>query len=247
MKTIKLFSYNIHKGFTAGKRNFVLKKIKDAISNLDLDVACLQEVIGHHDRHATLNPDWKNSSQFEYLASAAFSHYAYGKNAIYPTGNHGNAILSRHPISFSENEDVSFSRIERRGLLHTVLDLPEGQKLHVFCVHLGLFENDRRTQFERLAQRISNQVPPDAPLIIAGDFNDWRENASEILERSLGVKEASFSLKKRHALTFPAFFPLFALDRIYYRNMKCVSAHTLANDSWPKLSDHLPLQGIFEI
>ena len=120
MKTIRLLTFNIHKGFTAGKRNFVLKPLKRSLEKMDLDFACLQEVVGHHVQHENLNPDWNNSSQFEYLAHGQFPHYVYGKNAIYRAGNHGNAILSRHPISAWENEDVSLTKIERRGLLHAI-------------------------------------------------------------------------------------------------------------------------------
>ena len=102
------------------------------------------------------------------------------------------------------------------------------------------------TQVDRLARRIAKEVHPDAPMIIAGDFNDWCENLSLILSRDLGFKEAYYESKKRHALTFPSFFPLFPLDRIYYKNMKCLSARPLLNDEWAKLSDHLPLLGEFE-
>jgi len=50
--------------------------------------------------------------------------YAYGRNAVYDYGDHGNAILSRFPIRSSENEDVSFHRRESRGLLHCEIELP---------------------------------------------------------------------------------------------------------------------------
>ena len=210
MKTIRLLTFNIHKGFTAGKRNFVLKPLKRSLEKMDLDFACLQEVVGHHVQHENLNPDWNNSSQFEYLAHGQFPHYVYGKNAIYRAGNHGNAILSRHPISAWENEDVSLTKIERRGLLHAIIPAEDRpHPLHLFCLHLGLFEKDRVTQVDRLARRIAKEVHPDAPMIIAGDFNDWCENLSLILSRDLGLKEAYYESKKRHALTFPSFFPLF--------------------------------------
>ncbi len=246
--TIRLLTYNMHKGFTLGAQKFVLSKMKNSIKNLDLDFVCLQEVVGSHLKHQRLNPEWSNTAQFEYLAHEMFPHYAYGKNAIYRQGDHGNAILSRHPIQSFHNEDVSLTKIERRGLLHAIVPLPEKpHPLHLFCIHLGLFENDRLTQVDRLARRIGREVHPEAPMIIAGDFNDWRENLSRVLQADLGLKEAFFDEKKQHALTFPSFFPLFPLDRIYYRNMRCLASQTLTQGEWSKLSDHLPLEGVFEI
>ena len=251
MTTIRLLTYNIHKGFTIGPQRYVLNQIKHSIKSLtDIDFVCLQEVVGEHLHHVQhLSPHWTTSTaQFEYLAHELFPYFAYGKNAIYPEGNHGNAILSRLPILSFENEDVSLTKIERRGLLHAIIPIPNHEHpLHLFCIHLGLFEKDRRTQVDRLAQRIGRSVPAQAPMIIAGDFNDWRENLSLILATDLGLKEAYFEEKKKHAKTFPSFFPLFSLDRIYYRNMRCLSAEPLFQGDWTKLSDHLPLQGIFEL
>ena len=42
----------------------------------------------------------------------------YGKNAMYPHGHHGNAILSRLPIRQFANHDISDHALEKRGLLH---------------------------------------------------------------------------------------------------------------------------------
>ena len=64
---------------------------------------------------------------------------------------------------------------EPRGLLHCVLTLPDGlPALHVMCVHLGLRESHRRHQLARLCETVQQEVPADAPLVVAGDFNDWR-------------------------------------------------------------------------
>ena len=45
---------------------------------------------------------------------------AYGMNAVYPHGHHGNAILSRWTIDQFTNHDVSDHALEKRGLLHAV-------------------------------------------------------------------------------------------------------------------------------
>ena len=243
----KLLTYNIHKGFSTGNRTFVLKQIKESIRQVHADLVCIQEAVGDHRRFSESVKDWPSLSQFEYLAEDTWSHVAYGKNKVHAHGHHGNAILSKHPISFWENEDISFGTLERRGMLHTIIEHPHGKTpLHVFSVHLGLFENDRTKQLMSLSRRIKKLIPPEDALVIAGDFNDWKQTASAILTNEIGTKEAFFDLKGHPAYTFPSWFPVLSLDRIYYRNLRCNHASVLKGGIWSKLSDHLPLLGEFE-
>jgi endonuclease/exonuclease/phosphatase family metal-dependent hydrolase len=160
---------------------------------------------------------------------------------VHPRGNHhGNALLSRYPISSSRNHDVSTRGREPRGLLHCVIDLPRRPALHAICVHLGLREWQRQRQLRLLCELIDERVPDDAPLLVAGDFNDWRKRADRILASEVGLLSAFASHRKPPA-TFPARRPLLALDRIYAREMQVRSACVLAARPWPHLSDHLPL------
>ena len=248
MSIFKLLTYNIHKGFAAGNIQFVLENIKESIKSVHADVVCLQEVLGHHTTHSVKVKNWPTTSQFEFLAGETWPHFAYGKNAVYDKGHHGNAVLSKFPIRSWTNEDVSYSKMERRGLLHTVIERKRAKyPVHIFCVHLGLFEKDRYSQILRLAKKIKDTVPSKAPLIIAGDFNDWRENASDLLIEKLKVSEVFLKKTGSHAATFPALFPLFALDRVYYKNMKCISVEVLKSARWRRLSDHLPISVEFKI
>jgi len=243
----RILSYNIHKGFTVGNVKFILQKIKQSIDVVHADVVCLQEVVGDNVRKKSRIKDWPVTSQFEFLADQTWSHYAYGKNAVYTEGHHGNAVLSRFPIESWKNDDISLTPFENRGLLHTILNNPEQKKpIHIFCVHLSLLERDRQRQLKMLSEKIREEVPDGEPLIVAGDFNDWRQNASLILFKSLGMKEASLDLKGRHAMTFPSKLPFFALDRIYYRNLKCIGVDVFKKGIWSQLSDHLPTIADFE-
>lgn len=245
---MRILSYNIHKGFTVGNLKFILEKIKQSIQVVHADVVCLQEVVGDHSRNSSKIKNWPVTSQFEFLADQAWSHFAYGKNAVYTEGHHGNAVLSKFPIAQWTNQDISLTPFENRGLLHTILSGPNQEKpVHVFCVHLSLLEKDRQRQMAMLSEKITKDVPADQPIIVAGDFNDWRQNASHILFKSLGMKEASLELRGRHSLTFPSRLPFFALDRIYYRNIKCVQVEVYKKGIWSQLSDHLPTVAEFEI
>jgi endonuclease/exonuclease/phosphatase family metal-dependent hydrolase len=234
---LRVISYNIHKGSSPANLGSALPEMRAAISSLGADLVLLQEVMGSgRARGESEDP------QFEFLAESIWPHFAYGKNAVYTGGHHGNAILSKHPIVYWENEDVSKSRMERRGLLHAAIKAPGfSLPLHAICLHLSLFESTRQAQLEDLARRVRKVVPEGAPLVIGGDFNDWREKASAFLEKELGCREAHFGLKGEHARTFPGWLPLLRLDRIYLRGLRCLAAQAPAGKPWSELSDHLPL------
>ena len=95
---IKVLTYNIHKGFDRYNRDFVLHKMRDQLRDAEVDVVLLQEIQGRHYRHETGISTWPEVTQFEFLADSIWPHYAYGKNAIYEKGHHGNAILSKFII-----------------------------------------------------------------------------------------------------------------------------------------------------
>lgn len=241
-KLLRVLSYNIHKGFNTGNRKFVLSHIRDAIRLVHADLVFLQEVLGHHEDHGKRIKEWPTQPQFEFLADKLWPHYAYGKNSIYTLGHHGNAILSKYPLTFWENIDISTNRLERRGLLHAVIEIPHKRKpLHALCVHLGLLETERQSQIKALCARIEKIVPKDAPLVIGGDFNDWRLKVTPQLQNRLRVKEAFHTLFGNHARTFPSWLPALRLDRIYYRSLKVSEARCLTGRPWTELSDHAAL------
>jgi endonuclease/exonuclease/phosphatase family metal-dependent hydrolase len=236
---LRCLSYNIHKGFSFDRR-FVLGAIKQAIESTGAELIFLQEVIGEHTGHSKSLKEWPIQPQLEFLADTLWPHFAYGKNAVYTEGHHGNAIMSRRPFRMYENIDISNNRFEKRGLLHATIEPHHKQdpELHVVCVHLDLFESGRAMQYERIVRRIHQHVPDSCPLIIAGDFNDWRETASPILESELGVREVYQSIHGRHARSFPSWFPFLRLDRIYVRGLQALDAKCFVEEPWDKLSDH---------
>ncbi len=238
----KVLSYNIHKGFSSGNLKFTLRQIKQSIQQIQPDLVCLQEILGYHEHHKKHFPQHPHFSQPEYLAEGLWPHLTYGKNAVYPKGHHGNAILSRYSIQFWENQDISLNSLERRGMLHSILKIPKlATPLHIICIHLGLFETDRNYQINTLCDRIRATIPNNEPLLVAGDFNDWRKVASAALLNEVGLTEAFLEFQGSHAKTFPVWLPALSLDRIYYRGLKLENAICLKDAPWSKLSDHAPL------
>lgn len=241
-RTLHIATYNIHKGLSFFNQRVVLHELRDYLRSLNVDIIFLQEVIGEHTLHAGRFQDWPKDAQYEFLADAVWSDFAYGKNAVYNHGHHGNAILSRFPISSWENEDISAHRFESRGLLHCELAIPGWKDaLHCICVHLGLFKRGRYRQLEAIERRIRQLVPPDAPLVLAGDFNDWRGVANQALASRLNLVEVFQHTQGKAARSFPSVLPLLRLDRIYIRGFQVKNARIFHNRPWSRISDHAAL------
>ena len=142
MAVIRVVSYNIHKGRTATGKRESMDALKLGLYGLSPDLLFLQEVQGRNDLRATLN------AQHELLAAVLRMHNVYGCNAVRQHTDHGNALLSRFPILYYENEDISDHKLEQRGLLHAVVQI-EDRHVHCLVVHLGLFSGGRTGKFRR--------------------------------------------------------------------------------------------------
>jgi endonuclease/exonuclease/phosphatase family metal-dependent hydrolase len=273
---IRVATYNIHKGVSAIRGLPRVHALKQAIALFDAEVVCLQEVQGRHDRNAAQfgleshgHTHWPEAAQHEFFAGESH-HSAYGMNAVYDHGHHGNALLSSYPIASTHNHDVSDHAYEQRGILHCVLKTLAGD-VHCYVVHLGLFEAGRGRQADALIEAVLESAPSGARVVIAGDFNDWRNQLGARLRDKLGVVEVFDGVKSGSALgdmvrtlarrksvthlasslapnpmfrparTFPAALPWFRLDRIYVRGFTVESAEVLHGSVWGKLSDHAPI------
>lgn len=246
---IRVLSYNIHKGFSTSGVDFTLHEMKEALQSLAPDLVLLQEVVGENQLHRKNLKNWPTEAQFEFLADSLWQHFSYGKNAIFPHRHHGNAILSKYPIVFSENIDISTNRLERRGLLHAVIEIPplSHKKVHIFNVHLDLFEKGRQKQLQRIIDRASSHVPHHEAFILGGDFNDWSQKATPHFYEFLGMHESFVRHHGEAASTFPSFFPMVKLDRLYFRGLEVRLAEALKEKPWSQLSDHLPILAEFDV
>jgi endonuclease/exonuclease/phosphatase family metal-dependent hydrolase len=245
---IRIATYNIHKGFSHFNRRMMVHELRDGLRELGADLVFLQEVQGAHEHHATRFPHWPREPQYEFLADQVWTDFAYGRNAVYDEGHHGNAILSRFPIVKAENQDVSGHQLERRGLLHCEIDVPgAAERLHCVCVHLALTERHRRYQIGALIERIQRLVPDGAPLIIAGDFNDWRNLGGHRLSEALGLSECFRDHHGKPARSFPVALPMLRLDRIYVRGFSIAHAEVHHGFPWSRISDHAALSAHLEM
>ena len=240
--SLKVLTVNIHKGFTFFNRKFILPELREAVRSVGADVVFLQEVTGSNARHPDKFDNYPETPHYEFLADSIWPEFAYGRNAVYTHGDHGNAIMSKFPIVRFKNHDVSISGPERRGLLHCELQIPgRPVNVHAICVHLSRSETHRTQQMAMLCNLVHTDVPDHHPLIVAGDFNDWRNRAGAQLARGAALREVFVQANGRPARTFPARLPLLRLDRIYVRNAIGHAPVVLPSHPWSHLSDHAPL------
>jgi endonuclease/exonuclease/phosphatase family metal-dependent hydrolase len=226
MKSKRLVSYNIHKGFDPFGRSIGIEPMKKALIESGADFLLVQELVGERFKGNQIE------KQLELLADQRWPHQAYGKNAVYSSGHHGNAILSSVPIRKFQNMDLTIQPLEMRGLLHVELEV-ELRPLHLITAHLDLFDITRSKQIEKILE-ILGGIPKNEAILFGGDFNDWAKKIGPIFSEHLGLQEFL-------SPSFPAPFPLFCLDRIYARRIAVENFRVFHGKPWNFLSDHLPL------
>jgi endonuclease/exonuclease/phosphatase family metal-dependent hydrolase len=239
---LRIMTVNVHKGFNFFNRRFVLRELRDAVRQAGVDLVFLQEI--HGTRHGTRMAGHARPHvpHYEFLAGQIWPAFAHGGNAVCANGDHGNALLSKYPIVRSEHIDVSVATQEKRGLLHCALRLPgRANIVHAICVHLGLKQSHRARQLQQLCDFVRQYVPHSEPLLVAGDFNDWRGHAHAALRQCADLGEVFVEAHGVAARTFPARFPLLRLDRIYVRSVRDHSPLALPARPWSGLSDHVPI------
>lgn len=239
--SLKVLTVNVHKGFTTFNRRFMLHELREAVRSVSADLVFLQEVLGSHQKHACKINNFPQEPHYEFLADSIWPEFAYGRNAVYTNGHHGNALLSKFPIIHSENHNISVRGPERRGMLHCTLQPPNRERpVHAICVHLSLQEAHRQIQLLNVCDLVNSLDSRDA-VILAGDFNDWRCRAHTVLQENANLTEVFVQSTGKAIRTFPASMPMLPLDRIYVRNAHLLSAICLPHQPWGKLSDHAPL------
>lgn len=242
-------SYNIHKGRSSGflglRRRLVIHEMAQAVGSMAADLVFLQEVQGRNDRAALRQAHWPLEPQHD-LLSNGYHQSAYRPAAHYLHGHHGNALLSQFPILTVQAQDFSDHALEKRSVLHAVVRYGS-EALYLFVVHFGLLHQSRLRQFSHLVRWIEQAVPASAPLIVAGDFNDWRRQLPLTAFQALGLEEISGrpvgrTGHRRPDRTFPSFMPILPMDRMFARGFELVASRRGGGGPrWASLSDHLPL------
>ena len=223
-------SYNIH-GCVGKDRRRDAQRIAEVVTELDADVMGLQEVnsrIGLDD----------HDMQMDFLAKSTGLQAIGGHVISHDEGHYGNLLLTRHPVIDVRRIDISVSGYEPRGALDVDLKIHD-QPVRVIVTHFGLFGRERREQARRLLDTLSIHENPDRLVVVLGDFNEWQP-----FSRSLKSINARLGMTPAPA-TFPAIFPLLALDRIWvWPRSALLDVNTHATRITRICSDHLPLRAV---
>jgi endonuclease/exonuclease/phosphatase family metal-dependent hydrolase len=228
---IAAVSYNIHQCVGLDGRRDVAR-IARVLADLNAQLIGLQEV-------GTDIEGGRKSSQMEYLARATGLQAIAGPTLEQQTGPFGNVLLTSGHVLDSRLLDISVPGREPRGAIDADL-LIEGRPVRVIVTHLGLRAAERRYQVRRLLEALSKGQHHF--IIVLGDINEWvlRSRPLRWLYRRFGTPPAP--------LTFPSWFPLFALDRIWVLPRGVlIEVHAHAQPLARIASDHLPLKGLIAI
>jgi endonuclease/exonuclease/phosphatase family metal-dependent hydrolase len=226
---LRVVTYNIHRCRGLDRR-VRPERIAEVLAEIDADVIALQEVVGagaHHSGHA------------ETLGAALGMGWVMAPARHLRGHLFGNVVLSRHPVRFHTQHDLSWKTCEPRCVQRVDLQIGE-RVLHVYNVHLGTAVLERRHQAQRLAAIVRDQRV-HGPKIVLGDFNEWlRGLATATLSSMLRSVDIYAHLKRRR--TYPGVFPVLHLDHIYYEGEVEVRGVELPRTRKALVaSDHLPL------
>jgi endonuclease/exonuclease/phosphatase family metal-dependent hydrolase len=238
----RLVTWNMHKGIGGLDGQYNIHRVIRTLEQCHPDIVHLQEV----DDDA---PRSRHHRQVDVLAEAlALPHRAYQPNVTLRRGAYGNAVISRFPLHPARNLDLTWRFKKRRGaqIVSAAIPVPHRPHQPVMLVnlHLGLIEFEQKIQLRRLlACDEVKSLEQTVPLIIAGDMNDVLGRLGRHILEPQGYSSAA-----NGKYTFPAFFPVRALDQIFYRGglalRRCFIPHSLEAR---QASDHLPLIADFEI
>jgi endonuclease/exonuclease/phosphatase family metal-dependent hydrolase len=220
-----LASYNVHGCIGLDGRHDV-PRVARVLRALGAQVIALQEVIFHPTDSGTAEP-------LDILAELTGFRAICAPIARGGDSHFGNALLTTLPVLRAQTIDLHFRNFEPRTALDVDLDA-QGRTVRVIATHLGLRPAERRYQVKKLLSLVAHDR--DAITVLLGDFNEWF-----LVGRPLRWLHAHFG-RGPSLNTWPANFPLFALDRVWVhprRLMRHVHCHV--HDDARTASDHLPV------
>jgi endonuclease/exonuclease/phosphatase family metal-dependent hydrolase len=225
---VTLCTYNIHEWVGRGGK-YDPQLTLQVLSEIGADIYALQEF-------QSVSQDLE---MVNWVAKEMGLHPIPGPTLLRHKGTYGNVVLTRLPPSHIYPMDISVSGREPRGAIDVRFqELPS--PLRIVATHLGLGPKERRTQMLALLELFKNPFPGIS--ILMGDLNEWF-----LWGRPLHWLRNWFGNIPEPA-TFPACFPIFALDRIWVHPLKALL--TIQVHDTPlarRASDHLPLKAVIHI
>jgi endonuclease/exonuclease/phosphatase family metal-dependent hydrolase len=224
---LRALTWNIH-GCVGGDGRYDAERVGAVVRALAPDIAAFQEV---DSRRAARHGAPGAGKIYDVLRRLVGDHGHDAWSISGRDGDYGQILASRFPLENKQIHDISVSGREARKVISARIALPTAT-LRIVATHLGLSRHERRHQLAALREIVDSD--PETPLLLLGDLNEWFW--PQYTQRGLFERLGDWT---RHA-SFPARFPLFALDRIC-----CRPDHLLARTwTYPEArtaSDHLPV------
>ena len=229
---LTIVSYNVHECVgTDGRRD--PDRVARLIQELKADIVGLQEV--------DFSPEAETKShQLAYLAAATGLYPVAGPTMQRADTEYGNALLTRPEINMLRLHDLSFPGRQPRGVIDAIIAF-EGKSIRILVTHLGLHARERKHQVHRLLKLLNQPKETDCTILL-GDINEWRPQgfAIRMLNSKLG--------RGISARTFPSFYPVFALDRVWVSPRAALIEKTIPHHGLARVaSDHLPIRAIIDL
>jgi len=230
MQVFSVLSYNIHE-CVGSDRQRNPARIAEVINRSEAQIIGLQEV--HSDASGA-----EELHQMNYLAAATGLQAIPGPAVERRNGHYGNVLLTSYKVLAVHNLNLSYPGREPRGAIDAELEIGSAI-VRVIVTHLGLRAPERRFQVRKLLLALSE--PRAATVIILSDFNEWLPTGRSL--RWIHTRLGKTALVR----TFPAAFPLFALDRIWVSPAAALVKVSRVRTPLPRIaSDHLPLKGVIQ-
>ncbi len=232
--TLRVATYNVHACIARDG----VARVAEVIASLECDVVALQEVDVGRRRTGAFHQAEEIARR---LGFASVFGAAWDRGT---SGSYGNAVLSRCPIARSQTRALPEARglrCEPRSVVEAHVVTPGGP-IEVWCTHLGVRRHERELQGRAIVEAVVSREA-QTPLVVLGDLN---VGADAPLVRALGAHLVD---ARRHAsartATYPARWPLFALDHIFVGSPLLVrEARTARSPLAAVASDHLPFVAV---
>jgi endonuclease/exonuclease/phosphatase family metal-dependent hydrolase len=225
---LSLLTYNIHRAIGLDGRHDP-QRILDLVGRLNPDICALQEVETRHGE-ADFFTEWGQRAGYRVIS---------GRTLTRGSVAYGNVVLSRLSVVKVREMDLTFQRREPRGALDVELSC-QGVPLRLLATHLGLMPGERRHQVQLLLSVLTKNNAER--IVLMGDINEWF-----MWGRPLRWMHAFFGGTPARR-TFPARWPVLALDRIWAHPWQMLGKVSAIRSPIARVaSDHLPLLAEIEL
>lgn len=219
---LRVVSFNV---LYSLRQKRLAESVFDAFSKINADVICLQEVLISERRNFAHD-----------LSNALGMHLSFSLRRDYGTHRIGLAMLSRVRPEKNISMVLPRSSVARPRIAQIVQFNHKGISWRVANTHLSItYSNTRKIQIEAILDSLNHQ-PSRLPLVLAGDFNTYREK--EIADFEEILFHAGFVLPKTLPYSWRMLGAEAQLDWIVAQHCNISAVKTLP---LVKGSDHKPI------